>query len=78
MNNSKLQVINQGTGTVILVRVCPFCGKEVRKEVDAREFYDGMYAYENGAMLQNAFPSFTPEVREMIKTGICQSCWDNL
>lgn len=77
MSNIKLQVINQGDN-VILVRKCPWCGKEVRKSVNAKDFYDGVEAYSNGSMIQDAFPMFTADVREMMQTGICDECWNDM
>lgn len=66
------------TGPVILTKKCPFCGKEHTMTFDRNEFYSGMSALERGALIQNAFPNFTPSQREMIMTGICDKCWDNI
>ena len=77
MPKTKLQAIRQND-KVILARQCPFCGKETRKEMDAKEFYDGIEAYQNGALVQNAFPKADTSLRELIITGICDACWENL
>ncbi len=34
--------------------------------------------YENGSLLQNAFPNLTPNQREFIKTGITNDEWKSL
>ena len=34
--------------------------------------------YEEGLLLQNAFPNLTPGQREFIKTGITDEEWDNM
>tara|TARA_R100001129_G_scaffold86987_3_gene59325 strand:- start:898 stop:1107 length:210 start_codon:yes stop_codon:yes gene_type:complete len=34
--------------------------------------------YENGSLLQNAFPNLTPNQREFIKTGITNDEWNSL
>ena len=34
--------------------------------------------YENGLLLQNAFPNLTPNQREFIKTGITNDEWNSL
>lgn len=66
---------------VILKTVCPFCGKKqqlILKDNRAIEYKQGKVAYEAGYKIQDAFPSFTPDERELILTGICQKCWDNM
>jgi hypothetical protein len=45
---------------------------------DRKEYYSGMTARERGALIQDAFPNFTPSQREFIMTGICDKCWDNM
>lgn len=37
-----------------------------------------LYLYNQGAMIQDAFPDATADVREVIKSGIHGKCWDNL
>ena len=78
MNKTQLQVIRQSGDNVILVRKCPFCGKEVRKEMNAKEFDDGVEAYRRGAHIQDAFPKADASLREMLMTGICDKCWENM
>ena len=39
----------------------------------------GMFAYNNGAAVQNAFPGLTAAERELFfVTGICGPCWDRI
>ena len=45
---------------------------------DRVEYYSGMIARERDALMQDAFPNFTPSQREFIMTGICDKCWDNM
>ena len=78
MPATKLQVIRQSGNNVILSRKCPFCRKEVRKEMDAKKFDDGMEALMNGALIQNAFPNVDADMRELIQTGICSKCWNEI
>ena len=61
-----------------LERNCPFCGKKHSITVDSDELNRGMEAYRNGALIQNAFPNFTPSQREFILTGICDKCWKSM
>lgn len=35
-------------------------------------------AYNQGELLQNAFPDLTPDEREFYKTGIIQEEWDSM
>jgi hypothetical protein len=72
MNTNKLPA------NITLTRTCPFCGKAHSITVDRNEYYSGMTARERGALMQNAFPNFTPSQREFIMTGICDECWDNM
>ena len=54
---------------------CPFCGKISKLKVSTKVWRDGLMAYRNGALIQNAWPSLTPSSLELIKTGICDECW---
>jgi len=50
---------------------CPFCGAQ--SYVFASQA--GIAAWKNGELIQNALPELSPQDRELIKTGICCSCW---
>ena len=78
MPKTQLQVIRQSGDNVILVRKCPFCGRETRKEMNAREFDDGVFAHQNGARMQDAFPKADASTRELLMTGICDKCWNEM
>lgn len=79
MPKSKLEIIRQpGAANVILVRKCPWCGREVRKEMNAKEFDLGISLWEQGECVQNAFPKADASTREMLLTGICDPCWNNM
>ena len=67
--------------SIILKTVCPYCDKKQTLVFDgdkANAYRQGKVAYEAGYLLQHAFSSFTPDEREFIQTGICNSCWDEL
>ena len=53
---------------------CPICcginNVEVKKEDWAR--------YENGEFVQRAFPYLDAATRELLITGICNKCWQNM
>ena len=57
---------------------CPFCGKNYQISVDKAKYENGLRSYAKGALIQDAFPDFTPSQREALKTGICDECWDTL
>ena len=53
---------------------CPMCGVEHIVMVPE----DGIRKYNDGALIQDAFPMLTDDEREMLKTGIDHDCWDKL
>ena len=57
---------------VPVVGRCPFCGNTVEICVDEKEYE----AWENGELVQNAFPSLTPAQRELFISGMCFDCQD--
>jgi len=58
--------------TRIHTSACPLCKKTsiVRVPTEALE------RYKKGAYIQDAFPMLTEDERELIMTGMHQSCWD--
>jgi len=64
--------------SVVIVVKCPFCGKESVFDVDKETWYKGEQAYKNGALIQNAWPTLSPAQRELLITGMCEECWDNM
>lgn len=64
--------------TVRITGRCPFCGKQHEMEFPRKELDEGIIRYDNGALLQDAWPTFTPEQREFLKTRICPDCWNSL
>lgn len=53
---------------------CRSCGKIYKVEVLESE----IKAYQEGELIQNAFPNLSPGERELIKTSICNSCWNRM
>jgi hypothetical protein len=54
---------------------CPICGKINKLEVDDTAFM----AYKAGVgKIQHLFPDLKPEERELIQTGICNTCWNDM
>ena len=65
-------------GDTVLEIPCPWCGKFSELKVNTKVWLDGLTAYKNGALIQNAWPTLLPSDRELIKTGICNECWNNM
>lgn len=63
---------------ITITRTCPFCGKVHSMNFDNATFAEGMRKRNAGSLIQDAFPTYTPEQREHIKTGICDDCWNNM
>jgi hypothetical protein len=67
-----------GGGKVVLTRTCPFCRKEHSITVGQEDFARGKALAAGGALAQEAFPSWTPDEREFLISGVCPKCWDSL
>lgn len=57
---------------VVHVSTCPVCGAAQAVTIDP----DAYIRWKQGAKIQEAFPALTPDERESLQTGICQTCWD--
>ena len=55
-----------------LSRTCPYCEKKNSFEVSAKKYKK----FINGSPINIAFKKEKPNFRELIKSGICFSCWD--
>ncbi len=58
-----------------ITRTNPFTGKTNTRDLDVTEAQLVAY-YEEGVLLQNAFPNLSADDREFIKTGITN--WDEM
>lgn len=56
---------------VSVVTRCPFCGKANFVEVNENDYFD----WEDGALVQVAFPYLSAGEREMLVSGTCGKCW---
>lgn len=59
---------------VIVGRPCPFCGKVHEVTVSEADYA----AWQGGELAQNAFPYLSADEREILISGICPTCWDNM
>ena len=53
---------------------CRFCGTINYVEVEWPDYWDWQY----GMPAQDAFPYLTPDEREMLISGTCPKCWDEI
>lgn len=59
---------------VTLKKVCPICDK--KQTIKVREI--DYTRWQQGTVIQRAFPYLGDADRELILTGMCTECWDNL
>lgn len=59
---------------MVLAIVCPFCGKTSYVVVPEKGFQD----WQAGALIQDAMPELSADERELLISGICPECWDNM
>lgn len=53
---------------------CPKCEGVISVEVSSQNLFD----YNQGALIQQAFPHLTAEVRERFQSGYCPPCWKKI
>lgn len=58
---------------ITLITTCPFCGRE--NSINVRE--EDYSAWQDGALVQDAFPYLSADEREMLISGICPTCWND-
>ena len=56
---------------VTIITACPFCGHANEIEVNEADYWD----WQDGELVQNAFPYLSADEREMLISGICPKCW---
>ena len=63
-----------------LERKCPFSGtlNTMELPLTVSEYDRGMNLWEDGALIQVAFPMLNAEQREFVKTGITPEMWTKI
>lgn len=56
----------------IVVTFCPFCGGVNEVPVNEDDYWD----WQDGALVQDAFPYLSADEREMLISGVCPKCWE--
>jgi len=59
---------------MLITRTSPFTGKVHSMEIDVTE--EQVLRYNQGELIQRAFPNLTADEREFIKTGITPEEWE--
>lgn len=60
---------------VVILTTCPMCGKAYELTVPT----DGYFAWRvEGALVQDAFPEMSASDREMLISGICEECQEDI
>ena len=60
-----------------ITRTCPITNRVNVRHVEGAT-PEGIAAWKNGALIQDALPEVSPENREFIMTGITPSMWNHL
>ena len=62
-------------GNYNIIAKCVICGSEHAIEnVTAMQ----IFMYEQGAFVQDAFPEVEPALRELLVSGTCGKCWNEM
>lgn len=61
-------------GTVVRKVPCRNCDTATAIEMDSAAHDQ----WRNGLLIQKAFPDMPDDQRELLISGICGACWDNL
>ena len=59
---------------ITVITGCPFCGLIHEVEVNEMDYLD----WQDGVLVQDAFPYLSADEREMLISGICPDCWDEM
>ena len=60
---------------VTIKTMCPFCGKVQEVLVYDDDYFNW---WSRGLSVQEAFPYLTAAERELLISGICEDCWEDL
>ena len=60
---------------MIYTAVCPICTADSEVTVVEQDYIDWE---DNGILIQDAMPYLNADERELLMTGICVSCWENM
>lgn len=59
---------------ITIVTTCPFCGKSHEVECNEMDYLD----WQDGACIQEVMPYLGQTERELLISGICNTCWNRM
>jgi len=62
----------------INTNTCLHCGEQGFIEMSEDEYNQGITAFNEGAFIQEAFPSLSADQREQIISGTHPKCWNEM
>ena len=78
LSGSEIKPCENNNELIVLVRKCPWCGKEHNITANKKVLKQGIADIQHGALVQDAFAFFSADKREFLITGICSKCWSNM
>lgn len=57
-----------------IITSCPFCGHAHGVFVNVADYLD----WQDGALVQDAFPYLSANKRELLISGCCSQCWNKM
>ena len=71
---SQFRITEPGSGEYLIHAECVECSMKQDIRVTGPE----LFKYNQGALIQSAFPNLTGDQREMLISGLCSICYDSL
>ena len=60
--------------TLLITKPCPYCGTISKVAVPE----SGLRQWKSGTRIQDALPMLTTDEREILMSGVCPKCWDEV
>ena len=60
--------------TLLITKPCPYCGTVSKVGVPE----SGYRQWKSGTRIQDALPMLSADEREILMSGVCPSCWDDV
>ena len=60
--------------TLLINKPCPYCGTISKVAVPE----SGLRQWKSGTRIQDALPMLTEDEREILMSGVCPKCWDEV
>lgn len=57
-----------------IITTCPFCGHAHSVFVNEADYWD----WQDGTLVQDAFPYLSADDRELLISGCCSQCWNKM